>query len=310
MQGTTSQIAIIIITYNRPEDMLELAQNISRLKQLTALNSEVIIVNNKSTVPYTALEDFISKNSNLPFRYFMADENLGVSGGRNFALQKSSAPILIFLDDDAFFQQEDALVKTLEIFNSSDPGDNRAVGIVSYKVLYHSTGQLQQNAFPHKRFNRYKQLHHFQTSYFAGGANAMRREVLDKTGNFPGNFFYGMEEYDLSYRVLNAGYSIVYDDRVTVLHKESPHGRLHNRKKLQSLWINKSKVAWKYLPAVYFFTTSVLWSFQYLYKGGFPVGGWFKGWFEIMRIPGKEKRKVITRDTLRYLEKVKARLWY
>jgi GT2 family glycosyltransferase len=119
-----------------------------------------------------------------------------------------------------------------------------------------------------------------------------------------------MEEYDLSYRAINAGYSIRYDDRVAILHKESPAGRLTPREKLRGMWVNKSKVAWKYLPLHYFFSTAFLWGLEYLKKSGGHVGGFLKGWMQIVRTPGQEKRKPIGPSCLAYLRKVKARLSY
>jgi hypothetical protein len=109
--------------------------------------------------------------------------------------------------------------------------------------------------------------------------------VFEKSGYYPDNFFYGMEEYDLSYRALSNGYRIVYDDKLLVLHKESPLGRQTPADKLRGMWVNKSIVTWKYLPTVYFYTTSILWSLQYLKKTGFDFSGWIRGWKEVFRIP-------------------------
>src|SRR5215204_3021881 len=108
MKAGQSKISIVIITYNRPDDLLELVQNIAQLEDLHLL-SDVVIVNNKSTVNYGAAEQWIQQNPQLPIRYEVTVENLGVSRGRNHAIQKSSGDILIFLDDDALFQSRDAL---------------------------------------------------------------------------------------------------------------------------------------------------------------------------------------------------------
>jgi GT2 family glycosyltransferase len=143
-----------------------------------------------------------------------------------------------------------------------------------------------------------------------GCAHAIHRAVFDKTGYYPTNFFYGMEEYDLSYRAIDAGFDIVYDDRIIIQHKESPLGRLPNKDKLRGMWVNKSKVAWKFLPLACFFTTAILWSFEYLRKSGFHLPGWVKGWAAIFRIPATEKRTPINKNGLAYLKKVEARLWF
>jgi GT2 family glycosyltransferase len=300
------KISIIIITYNRPADMLDLAKNISSLDHKELLD-EVLIVNNKSTEDYKAVEDFINAQKQIPFRYLAAPQNLGVARGRNFAISQSKSPILVFIDDDALFKEKDALFQINQIF--SDPS-NEQTGIAAFKVYYHSTNELQVNAFPHKNFDERKDWHHFDTYYFSGCGHAIRREAFEKVGHYPENFFYGMEEYDLSYRVINDNFKIIYDDRVTILHKESPGGRLTNKEKLRSMWVNKTKVAWKYLPKKYFYSTAMLWGGQYLRKTGWDFGGWLKGWKEISKISSQEKRTPLNQQALQYLKKVKARLTF
>ncbi|MHA4811188.1 glycosyltransferase family 2 protein [Flavitalea flava] len=302
-------LSFVIITYNRPDDMFMLAENISRLQGLEEQVEEVIIVNNRSSVGYPALEDFIGKHPEIPFRYFTTDENLGVSRGRNYAIQQSKAPILIFLDDDTVFRDTDVLAQILAVFREQDE-NGLNTGIAAFKVYYYDTRTLQQTAFPHKRFSERKDWHHFDTAYFAGCAHAIRREVFSTVGYYPENFFYGMEEYDLSYRALDAGFRIRYDDRAVILHKESPEGRLTPRNKLRGMWVNKSKVAWKYLPKKYFYTTCLMWSLEYLKKTGWDFPGFLKGWNEIRLIPRAEKRRPVNPKCLIYLKQVKARLTY
>jgi len=303
------KIAIVIITYNRPGDMLALAKNIGRLNDIPGLLEEVIVVNNHSTLSYEKTEEYIRNNPHIPFRYYRAEENLGVSRGRNYAIGLSSAPLLVFLDDDALFRDSDALGQIRDIFNDA-PAGGRPTGIASFKVFYYATRDFQVNAFPHKQFAARKHLHHFEAPYFVGCAHAIRRTVFDSTGYYPANFFYGMEEYDLSYRTLQAGYSIVYDDRVTILHKESPGGRLPARDKLRGMWVNKSKVAFKYLPQRYFWSTACMWSLEYLKKSGFHLGGWLKGWKEVFTIPRTEKKQPLNAEAMHYLRKNEARLFY
>ena len=99
------KIALIVITYNRPADMLELAKNISLLNGVADLLEEVIIVNNKSTESYQELVEFIAAHPEIPFKYIESSENLGVSRGRNYAIQQSKAPIFVLIDDDAEFKE-------------------------------------------------------------------------------------------------------------------------------------------------------------------------------------------------------------
>lgn len=301
-------LSFIIITYNRPGDMLELLQNISTLNNAADLLQEVIVVNNCSTEDYRTVKEYIKATPQLPVNYIDASENLGVARGRNFALQKSTAPIAIMLDDDAVMGNKDCLVNLVKEFETTNTAREKA--IVSFKVLYYENGQMQVNALPHKQFDAYKDKSFFETYYFAGGAHAVKKSVMEQLGLYPSDFFYGMEEYDLSYRLLNAGYSIVYSDKIVMLHKESPLGRKPKEEKVRMMWVNKCKVAWRYLPKKYFYSTAFMWGLQYLKETGFNLGGFFKGWKAALQIQKAETRNPVSKATLQYLKTVKARLWY
>lgn len=302
-------ISFIIITYNRANDTLELLQNISSLTNATTLLADVIVVNNASTEDYNAVIEYIDNNNSLPFQYINAPSNLGVTKGRNYALQYAKGEICIFLDDDAVLQNKDALINTLQSFEQKS-FDNRPIAIVSFKVLYYQNLQMQVNALPHKQFDKYKNKSSFFTYYFAGGAHAIKRSILNEVGNLPEEFFYGMEEYDLSYRLIDKGYCIKYDDSIVMLHKESPLGRKPKHEKLRMMWVNKAKVAYRYLPIGYFFSTAFMWSLQFLKETNFNISSFIKGWQAIFKIPSTEKRKPLTKSSLNYLAKTEARIWY
>lgn len=301
-------LGFVIITYNRPGDMLALARNIASLDRASELLEEVIVVNNCSTADYGEAERFMSEAAHIPFRYIRSAENLGVSRGRNFAIRQGRAPLIVMIDDDAEMDGRGCLTALMEEFARPTGGRPRAV--VSFRVLYHSTRALQESAFPHKRIGRMRGLQGFETYYFAGGAHAVSREAIERVGLYPEDFFYGMEEYDLSYRLLEAGYSIAYSGRIVMLHKESPEGRPPAAEKLRMMWVNKSKVAWRHLPAAYFVTTAVMWSLQYLRATGGDLRGWCGGWRRVWRIPRSEVRRPVGASTMAYLRAVGARLWY
>jgi len=300
-----NKIAIIIITYNRPADMLALAMNIEKLSSKKELLEEIIIVNNNSTESYDAVKSFIQENPSTPFKLIESKENLGVSRGRNFAIEQSKAPILVLIDDDAEFQDTDALKRINEAVI-----ENPLAGILAMKILYFQNSQFQLNAFPHKSFEKRKHLQSFETYYFAGCGNIIVKEAFDIAGPFPTDFFYGMEEYDLSYRILDAGYTIKYIADIVLLHKESPEGRQTKSDKLRGMWVNKTKVAWRYLPMPCYFTTAIMWSMFFLLNSKFDLIGFINGWLAIVTIPFKEKRNKVSKLSQEYLNKVEARILY
>lgn len=288
--------------------MLELLQNIAQLQSADKLLEEVIVVNNASTDDYSAVKRFANENRFVNIKYYDAPENLGVARGRNYAISLSKAPILIMLDDDAVLQNKNCLEALVAEFVTQNK--NRPKAIISFKVLYYDTLQLQRTTLPHKDFEAYKNKSHFETYYYAGGAHAIRREVLEAVGNYPEDFFYGMEEYDLGYRILDKGYRIVYSDKIVMLHKESPLGRKPKSDKLRMMWVNKSKVAWRYLPVFYFYSTAFMWSLEYLLQTRFQLSGFFEGWRQISAIRKTEKRTPVSPATLAYIRSLRARLWY
>jgi GT2 family glycosyltransferase len=269
------------------------------------LLEEVIIVNNNSTESYDAVKSFIQENPSTPFKLIESKENLGVSRGRNFAIEQSKAPILVLIDDDAEFQDTDALKRINEAVI-----ENPHAGILAMKILYFQNSQFQLNAFPHKSFEKRKHLQSFETYYFAGCGNIIVKEAFDIAGPFPTDFFYGMEEYDLSYRILDAGYTIKYIANIVLLHKESPEGRQTKSDKLRGMWVNKTKVAWRYLPMPCYFTTAIMWSMFFLLNSKFDLIGFINGWLAIVTIPFKEKRNKVSKLSQEYLNKVEARILY
>lgn len=301
-------LSIVIITYNRPEDVLLLLENIAAQEQAAALLESVIIIDNHSDQKYEAVQQYIAQQ-NLPFQYIRSAENLGVARGRNMGIELAKAPIIVTIDDDAYFKDGNALVKIEALFRSPFAKVNK-VGVFCFKVFYGSTGALQETAFPHKKIEKYRDKDEFLSSYFIGCGHAILKEVYNQAGEYPTDFFYGMEEYDLSYRILDLGYRIAYNSSVAIIHNESPKGRTPHAEKMQMLWVNKSKVAYRYLPRIYFISTAMMWSLQFLLKTNFKLSLFFEAWRKIFRIPAIEQKKSISSETLKYIKSVEGRMWY
>lgn len=302
-------LSILIITYNRPDDLLALLKDIDQQEASQEYLKEVLILNNASTVSYKPVEDFINNHKNIPITYIPHNENLGVARGRNFLIDKATGKYILMIDDDMEFGSRDA-IKTMAVLFEQPQYIENNTAIITLNTFYYSTRQRQDSAFPHKNLKEYGDKHWFLTYYFAGGAHIVKKEVFDKVGIYPVNFFYGMEEYDFSYRIIDAGYTLAFDDSVLLLHKESPTGRVPNKEKLSMMWVNKSKVAWRYLPKKYFYSTAFMWGLQYLKKTGFNLPGFFKSWLKIFKIPATETRNPISETSIQYLHKVQARLSY
>lgn len=303
------KISVLIITYNRTEDTLALLQSLKSQTELTLYVGEILLLNNASTISYEPIEKFIADNQDLPIHYFPHDENLGVARGRNFLIKKAKFPYLLVLDDDIEFADKEGVKTISQLFEKEQYKENNTA-VITLDIFYFENKKRQLSAFPHKNHQKYIGKDWFLTATFIGAAHLMKKELFEKTGYYPEDFFYGMEEYDLSYRIIQEGYTLAYDNSVKIYHKESPLGRVPNKDKIAMMWYNKCVVAWRYLPNKFFYSTAFMWSLEYLRKSKFDVMGMLKNLGKIRNIPKEKETHKIDQKALDYLRKVEARLKY
>lgn len=301
-----NNLTIIIITFERGEDLKSLLKSITKQIEYQNIIYQVIIINNGTKIGYEWVDEYINENKNINIVFYQSKINLGVSRGRKLGIEMSKSEILVFIDDDAEFLNREALYNINQFFKCK----NSTIAALAFKIIHSSNHQIQKNAFPHKKFLKYQNINKFETSYFIGAGHAIKREAIIKSGNYSQDIFYGMEEYELSYKLIKAGFKICYVHNVEILHKESLSGRQHNKIKNQMLWKNKSIITWKYLPLKYFISTTILWSLNYLVQSKFDVAGFFKVYYDIFKNLRKEDKDALSKNSLFYLKTIEARLWY
>jgi GT2 family glycosyltransferase len=148
--------------------------------------------------------------------------------------------------------------------------------------------------------------------YFVGAGHAIRKAVFEEVGLYPDDFMYGVEELDFSYRMVNAGYRILYTPQVTVLHKASPGGRLPTGEVIRHLLGNRVRVVFKYLPYVYWPSHVGVWMIFLLWQS--LRSGSLRGWAVGVRDAANElasiSREPLNDEAVVYLRQVRGRLWY
>jgi len=303
------KLSVLVVTFNRPDDLLELLESLAAQEGATEVLEEMLILDNGTSADYTQCWDFVSRHPELPIRVLRSDENVGAGAGKNILMREARSDTFLFLDDDVVFSTSRDLAAAATVLEKDFFRDAKT-GIVQLRVVYHDTKEPQRSAYPHKRRDPSPADTEFVTVFIAGGATLLKKEALDQAGLYPEGALYAMEEYDLGYRVIDAGYSIGYDPSVTIEHKESVAGRLPEHAKLRLQWVNKSVIAWRYLPRRYFVTTALMWSLEYVRRVRGHPGSYLRGWRDVARIPFVEQRKPIGPKALAYLRAVEARLWY
>lgn len=300
-------VSFFILTYNRPDDLLAAIENILYfLDKPAEFFTEIVIVNNNSSTDYTAVETFIEKHKSTPDHriiYIRNTENKGVAGGRNQAMEQASGAILISLDDDAEFQQKDTIQQVYDLFEKYK---KEQVKVLTFKV----NEPYLNNVYVASKSKDRHQKEELFTSYFAGGAHALDRTILDEVGYYDVEEKYGAEEYDLSYKILEKGYKIIHTNQLSILHKKSNQGRLDISKQSGITLKNKALIAYKYLPIFYFYSHIFFWSFFFLYQ----TRGNIFDLTKYIRLTLKSKDKItripVSTGTVEYIKSLGGRILY
>ena len=290
---------MIVISYRRDEVLRE---NLDVLARFTGSRSdaELILIDNN--------DDAIDRGHFLSafthHRYRKAHKNGGVPAGRNDGILHSSGDILIFLDDDAFVQQNNFLEMIGSFFDA-----NPKAGIVTFKCVDFNTGIVDRAYFAHSDKSRDPNSS-FKTYRYLGGASALRRSVIDSIGIYREEFFYSMEESDIAFRAIKAGYEIVYFPDICVRHLRHPAGRLPETRIAELMLLNKLCVNHMHLPMRYVVPSACLWTAYALWKSrgrANVVDAWWRyiAWVRAHR----GVRRPVRGNTLQYFRLCGAALW-
>lgn len=292
------KVSVIIVTYNRKEELIECLMSI--LKQ-TYIPDEIIVIDNNSTDGTENI--FKLKFTHTFIKYFKLDKNHGVAGGRNIGIKKASGDILVFIDDDAEIEPIDAIERIRKKFEY-----DQLVGILAFRIVNYYSKTIQREEFPHVDKSINPNLE-FETTYFIGAGHAIRKNVFENCGFYPEYYFYGMEELDLSFRVLDKGYKIVYFPKVKIIHKKSPKGRLLNKEVWSYIFRNRIIISYRYLPLLNFIVSTIIWFlFTIIKSRSFSTA--INGVIKFFKLKKTIKKEPIKKDTYMYIKHLRGRIWY
>ena len=190
-------LAICILFFNKADQTVECVESFG------ALGMPIYILNNNSDPSASKkVKAFCEKFSHVT--YFDSDKNLGVSGGRNYLIDKTEEEWILFVDNDitikdldhfrAFYPEIVALGKgcdalSLPLFNVHDN-----------KYMHHLSILINDQ--------RQVQLHRPEgdiSNMFAGGASLIRRSFFERVGVYDSEMFVGFEDYEIALRAIKLG---------------------------------------------------------------------------------------------------------
>lgn len=238
----------------------------------------------------------------------------GVAGARNLLIEKAAGDVLVFLDDDAFPTDRSAILRVKQHFD-----EHPRCGVLAFKIHDVQPG-LDTLLVPFSRRalrgNPRIAEEEGRVSYFVGAGHALRRDVVVRAGTYQDDFVYGLEELDLSYRAIQAGFEIHYSPSIRIEHRPEPSVLAQNSKRLDAELLyrvkNRFYLAKRYLPLPYPLTYLPVWLTKHaidaVSRGA--LRAYFRGIREGVRSFAAVPRTPLSPEAVAYLKEHHGRLWY
>lgn len=244
-------------------------------------------------------------------------QSLDITKARERLIKMATKEILVFLDDNAYFVSSFALHFIESTFN-----ENMDAAILAPRIIFKGYSKADEKV-PFNKFQLLLEPELVKTprkvSYYIDSCHAIRRSMIEKCGGYFGLLTCGEEVLDLSYRVIEAGFTLNYDPSVVVFHvpkaslieeKEKKHkkrfGTIYHYTK------NRFILARQYLPTYISPFYMTVWLTCYFLRAVIAnnlkdfLAGIHDGFIESREIPAN----TLGAQSRVYLQSNYGRLWY
>jgi len=200
-------VSIVIVNWNRKDDLKECLESI---RKQTYTNIEIIVVDNHST---DGTIEMIRKEFPEVKLIVMPDSSYGACETFNIGFANATGEYVVIMDNDALLEK-DWIEKSVKEFENDE-----ALGCVAGRVLNYYTKE-DWGFWLYGLDDAWKDKE-FYTTVFVGCSTIIRKEIINKTGGYPTDYFLYWNEAALGAEIVNAGYKIKYVPNIIAHHKVS-----------------------------------------------------------------------------------------
>ncbi len=194
------QISFLIVTRNRPEDLIF---TLKKLKSIIDISiHEVLVFIDNCTKTEAIINEFDWVN------WTISKKTMSASPARNLLYKKAKGTIFIGLDDDAHPVSTDFVLNVEATFLN-----NKKIGIIAFQEV---RGLFKSDE---EAITKAKQKDSFLTNDFVGCGFAIKKAVYNMTNGFPKWIDIYGEEPALAIEVLDLNYDILYKHDIIVNHR-------------------------------------------------------------------------------------------
>lgn len=220
------------------------------------------------------------------------ETNVGPSEGRNIGLSLGTSEFVLFLDNDAWIRDDDALARAVASLRA-DP----TLAVVHARVA-DTDGVTLRRWVPRAHVGDPTQ----GGPAFAvcEGVVVVRRAAYEEVGGFPGAFFFGHEGIELAWRLRDRGWDLVYDPTIVIHHpatEATRHAIFWRLNARNRVWVARRNLPWSlavvYVGAWTAFTVARTW------RQPPSLRAWWDGFREGITTDPGERRPMSWRTVLR-----------
>lgn len=195
------RVSIVVLTFNRRE---RLARQMRSLSGIGADLAEIIVVDNCSD---ERVDDLVPADGRTTLIRNEVNEG---AVGRNRGMAAARGEIVVTLDDDVYGLTERHLETLMALMAEED------IAAINFKVIDERSGRICDwcHPCPQEVYGDTR----LATNDISEGAVAFRKKALDEVGLYPDYFFISHEGPDLAFRLINAGWRVVYSPEIVVTH--------------------------------------------------------------------------------------------
>lgn len=290
------KLSFIVITYQRGTLLQACLDSIYSQRDLPT-PFEVILIDNGGN----------AEADRPGLRLARAPGNLGVAGGRNLGMTLARGDYWVFLDDDAIWADDSCVARMVAHLDRN----SHCAGVAVRSLAPDRSPIVAEYPHPNKDYLA-GVVGPTEVPYFYGVGHALRASAVSQVGSYPARYFYAMEELDISLRLIDAGWRILYDPACAVVHFHSTLGRpVIGEAYWRRNMLNKCRVAWRLLPYRHLASTALIWGAAVLLRTRSPraVGHVLRALWQERKTLRAERHRVKP-ETVRYLRRIGARLLY
>ncbi len=234
------KLSVIILSYNTAEVTKQCLQSLFKsLNSDPSLDYEVIVVDNGSKDNSMETLEKIHQAHNF-LKVVKNTENTGFPKGNNQGLKLASGKYILFLNSDViidkvrfgqllnyFDSRPEVGAMTVRVNlkdGSIDPASHRGFPTLWNSFCYFLKLEKLGKPFAgyHLNYLDLSTIHEIDSP--SGAFYLARKDVLDKVGGFDTDYFMYGEDLDLSYRIKDLGYKIIYYPLFKVTHLKYTSG--------------------------------------------------------------------------------------